>query len=61
MIALRITGRAGPAQTGPRGHHATIKPLSHRPPERRPRMRCGECPACTSDMANLVPCMRAPK
>lgn len=24
-------------------------------------MRCGECPACRSDMADLVPCMREPE
>ncbi len=57
MIALRITGRAGPAQPAPRGHRMMIEPLRRLP---RAEDRCGECPACRSDCADIVPCMRRP-
>jgi len=56
MIALRVTGHAGPAQRTPRGHRQLIDPKPRTPAVER----CGECPACRSDMADLTPCMRRP-
>jgi len=56
MIPLRVTGHAGPTQRTPRGHRQFIDPKPRGPIAER----CGECPACRSDMADIAPCMRRP-